>query len=253
VKISIRSYIKIKGLAWVVCLSLACLPGCTGTPSARKITSPKGGSFFPPEPAPIERQVSAPLEHTPEPIEEPPPLVSPEPVAITTAPPKEKAPAPVKAPIPIVMKPLIIEAPAKKIDVEAERQALLQRDVAFSETSEKKGAAQAFYEFMTADATLLQTGDPPIKGIETIKVRMAAGEQGTLTWKPEEASVAASGDMGYTWGNFEFKSQNPDRKPTYGKYVSVWKKQEDGSWKAVLCSVNSSPDRGARRSESDPQ
>ena len=54
--------------------------------------------------------------------------------------------------------------------------------------------------------------------------------------------MASSGDLGYTYGNFVFKSKNKDG-PTvhYGKYMSVWRKQKDGSWKVVVDMGNSSP------------
>jgi len=64
-----------------------------------------------------------------------------------------------------------------------------------------------------------------------------------LTWKPVYADMAASGDLGYTYGTFEFRSRDKDGKLTveYGKYVSIWKKQKDGSWKVVMDMGNSSP------------
>jgi ketosteroid isomerase-like protein len=41
--------------------------------------------------------------------------------------------------------------------------------------------------------------------------------------------------MGYTWGNYEFKTTNKDGKEEAEKgiYMTVWKKQKDGSWKVV--------------------
>jgi ketosteroid isomerase-like protein len=57
-----------------------------------------------------------------------------------------------------------------------------------------------------------------------------------LTWEPAGGDVAASGDLGYTYGTFEFRSKDKDGKPVvdHGKYTSIWKKQKDGSWKVVL-------------------
>src|SRR5438309_5238815 len=49
------------------------------------------------------------------------------------------------------------------------RSTLLQRDLSFSEISQQKGAAEAFYELMSAEATLLREGEPPIKGKEDRK------------------------------------------------------------------------------------
>ena len=54
---------------------------------------------------------------------------------------------------------------------------------------------------------------------------------------------AASGDLGYTWGTYEFHSKDKSGSPTtdYGKYTSIWKLQKDGSWKVVLDMGNASP------------
>jgi len=161
------------------------------------------------------------------------------------------APAPKAVEHPPATEP---ERPARKndsvpkVDLAAERSSLLQRDSAFSETSERKGPAEAFYEFMSPDATLLREGEPPIKGKEAIRVRMAAGQQGTMTWKPEEAAVAAQADMGYTWGTYVFHSQGPERRTNRGQYVTVWEKQA-GQWKLVLWSSSSNPAPAPRRSE----
>jgi ketosteroid isomerase-like protein len=58
------------------------------------------------------------------------------------------------------------------------------------------------------------------------------------------ADISASGDLGYTYGTFEFRSINKDGKPViaHGKYTSIWKRQKDGSWKVVLDMGNSSPE-----------
>ncbi len=66
----------------------------------------------------------------------------------------------------------------------------------------------------------------------------------TLTWTPVKAEMSASGDLGYTYGNYVFTAKNKDGKlvENYGKYTSIWKKQKDGQWKVVVDMGNSSPD-----------
>ncbi len=63
-----------------------------------------------------------------------------------------------------------------------------------------------------------------------------------LTWSPVGAGIAASGDLGYTYGTYEFRSKDKDGKPAvnHGKYTTIWKKQKDGgSWKVALDMGNS--------------
>lgn len=139
-------------------------------------------------------------------------------------------------------------APVKEINLENERNALLETDLDFSRTTEEKGAAQAFYEFFTADGVCLWAGQPAIRGRDTIKIHLAAGPQGFLTWQPTSAEVAHSGDMGFTWGTAIFQTKGADEKPriSHSKYVSVWKKQDNGGWKVVLFSTSPSPPPGER-------
>src|ERR1700691_4127462 len=49
-----------------------------------------------------------------------------------------------------------------------------------------------------------------------------------LTWTPVGADMSASGDLGYTYGNYEFRSKGKDGKPVVdrGKYTSIWKKEK---------------------------
>ncbi len=57
-----------------------------------------------------------------------------------------------------------------------------------------------------------------------------------LTWTPTDAVMGPSGDMGYTWGHFEGHSKDANGNPvtTSGRYITIWRKQADGSWKVVL-------------------
>ena len=71
----------------------------------------------------------------------------------------------------------------------------------------------------------------------------------SLSWTPIKADMAASGDMGYTYGNYIYTAKNKDGKPitSYGKYTSIWKRQKDGAWKVVVDVGNSSPDPKAEK------
>ena len=58
----------------------------------------------------------------------------------------------------------------------------------------------------------------------------------TLSWTPTKGEVIGAGDVGYTTGNSLFRQKDKDGKVSErrGQYVTIWKKQSDGSWKVVF-------------------
>jgi ketosteroid isomerase-like protein len=63
----------------------------------------------------------------------------------------------------------------------------------------------------------------------------------SISWKTLHAEVSKSGELGYTTGTFQDTFTGPDGKKAEdkGKYVCIWKKQKDGSWKAIHDTWNS--------------
>jgi ketosteroid isomerase-like protein len=58
-----------------------------------------------------------------------------------------------------------------------------------------------------------------------------------LAWWPVSARISASGDLGYTIGRYEARKVNPDGTVSVrgtGRYITIWRKQADGSWKVEL-------------------
>jgi ketosteroid isomerase-like protein len=165
------------------------------------------------------------------------------PEKITSPPPKVPTnDVPVTKPEPVTVAP-------PELNLEAQRNALLETDLAFSRMSEEKGTAQAFYEFAVPEAVNLSAGEPPVRGRDAIKVHLAAGPQGFFTWQPTAADVSQNADLGYTWGSAIFQGKGPDDKPRiiYSKYVSVWKRQNNGRWKVAVFSSSPSPPPTERR------
>jgi ketosteroid isomerase-like protein len=87
-------------------------------------------------------------------------------------------------------------------------------------------------------------GENPIVGREAIYNDLKEGEhEYTIDWEPQDAEVAKSGEMGWIWGTWTLYAFAGDKniKILHGKYLDVWKKQEDGSWKLFLDMGNTSP------------
>ena len=57
-----------------------------------------------------------------------------------------------------------------------------------------------------------------------------------IEFESDRVQVAKSGDLAYTRGHFTMQGTDPATKQPRsgtGNYLSVWKKQSDGSWKVV--------------------
>ena len=124
-------------------------------------------------------------------------------------------------------------------NIEKNKQELINADIAMSDLAIKEGFNRSI--FLNADTNIVkfQENRLPLIGKNKLAVILEKnGDIKTLSWKPVGADVAASGDLGYTWGNWKY--QAPDTT-YYGNYFTAWKKQKDGSWKVALDGGNSSP------------
>jgi uncharacterized protein (TIGR02246 family) len=89
------------------------------------------------------------------------------------------------------------------------------------------------------DAVLIVPGTAAIQGKEAIRDSMKgmlADPVFSLKFQPTKVDVAKSGDLGYTWGTYQLTVTDPaTKKPVndHGSYVTTYRKQSDGSWKAA--------------------
>jgi ketosteroid isomerase-like protein len=120
-------------------------------------------------------------------------------------------------------------------DLEKERGNLIKTDLEFSKLSAEKNAAEAFYAHFAEDGIQLVPNSDPIRGRDAIKKEMSGGGGFVLTWQPKYANVSKSGDIGYTWGIYKTTVQisQSEKIERTGKYLTVWKKQKDGTWKVA--------------------
>jgi len=112
---------------------------------------------------------------------------------------------------------------------------LLAVDRAWAETPPD---ADAFASFFAAGGRLFPPGAPLAEGQEAILELMRplfASPGYALEWQATAADVAASGDLGFTFGTFEQKGQDEAGAPTrvVGKYVTVWRRGDDRTWRVV--------------------
>ena len=119
---------------------------------------------------------------------------------------------------------------------DADGQEILEADRAFSRLSGAEGISAAFTAYMADDAVIYRDGTEPIVGADAIRAAYAGVTGGSLTWEPSTVDVADSGDLGWTRGSYLYRGEGEDGEPfeSRGFYVSIWRRQADGSWKYVF-------------------
>jgi len=94
------------------------------------------------------------------------------------------------------------------------------------------------------DAAILVPDAPAAVGKDAIRKwfqEIYATPNFKLAWHATKTEAASSGDMGYSTGVYDLSYTDASGKQVsdHGKYVTVWKKQPDGSWKVVRDIFNS--------------
>lgn len=120
----------------------------------------------------------------------------------------------------------------------ADKKQLIEADLAFATLSEEKGMKAAYIEYIDSNGVLLRPGAFPVSSAGAIDYLIRQDDsQFTLSWKPKDAVISSSGDLGFTYGLYALRPKDRDTV-FYGTYVHVWKRQADGSWKFALHSGN---------------
>ena len=125
----------------------------------------------------------------------------------------------------------------------ADEAAIRKLDMDWSNAAQTK-QVDAWVAFYSDDATVLPPNEPMASGKEAIRKSIGdllALPGLNLKWEPKKVEVSKSGDMAYSFGTYEMALNDPKGNPIMdrGKYVEVWKKQADGSWKCAVDTFNS--------------
>jgi ketosteroid isomerase-like protein len=119
---------------------------------------------------------------------------------------------------------------------------LMKIEGEFMKAAADRGS-QGYLSYYSEDAVEVPNGAAILQGKAEIARTMGFldSPDNHLTWAPVGAGIAGSGDLGYTYGTYEFRSKDKEGKPvvSHGKYTTIWKKQKDGGWKVALDMGNS--------------
>jgi uncharacterized protein (TIGR02246 family) len=108
-----------------------------------------------------------------------------------------------------------------------------------SSTSSAGKDIDKFLAFYDPDASVFMPDAPVMTGLPAIKAALQgvfADPNFSIDIQTAKVEVSKAGDYGYAEGTFTQKATNPKTKKVEardGKWVTVFKKETDGSWKAV--------------------
>ena len=134
---------------------------------------------------------------------------------------------------------------APAVDLEAARASLREADRQYAQIGTSKDL-EGFVAMYTADAAMYPPELPVAKGHEAIRATVGAFMEDpafAISFTPGTVDVAASGDMGYTYGTANITITGPDGNPMSEiiRDFHLWKRQADGSWKVVVDIWNIAP------------
>ena len=126
---------------------------------------------------------------------------------------------------------VVAQSPGAKSPLEE----MVATERAFAKMSEEKGTTPSFLAFIADDGILFRP--KAVKGKQWLieNPPAASDKRPWLKWEPTFAHMARAGDMGYTFGPWEYRRDIKDREAVaFGHFLTVWKKQSDGTWKFAV-------------------
>jgi uncharacterized protein (TIGR02246 family) len=130
------------------------------------------------------------------------------------------------------------EANALSNNHDAEVQAIRDNEMQWNKDYAAKDAAKLTAHYAD-NAVLMTPGMAAASGKDGIQKElqdMVADPALSLQFHPDNVEVAASGDLAYSRGTYTITMTDPATKKVihdHGTYVTDYRKQADGSWKAV--------------------
>lgn len=125
------------------------------------------------------------------------------------------------------------------MDLERERQRLLEQDAEWAALSSKGQDVDRIVAFWTDDARVFAPGLPAVSGKAALRsyVEGALAIPGFhITWITSEASLSPDGQLAYLLSTNAVTMPGPGGQPvtTNGRAVTVWRRQPDGNWRCAV-------------------
>lgn len=101
-----------------------------------------------------------------------------------------------------------------------------------------EGDVERFADMVAEDAVFF--GGTTLEGREAVVAAwqpfLEKNPELSLRWSPSEVEVSSSGDLGVSRGDYRLTQVADDGSVSVGvgTFVTVWKRSEDGKWRAIL-------------------
>lgn len=117
------------------------------------------------------------------------------------------------------------------VSIAPDLRSLIATEKAFASTAAEKGTKSAFLSYLADDGIIFNPTE--VNGKLSWKNRPES--PALLAWNPVWADVSSDGKLGYTTGGWEYRPKGKTDKPSaFGEYVTIWQRQADGEFRAVL-------------------
>lgn len=132
----------------------------------------------------------------------------------------------------------------------SKERSLLVADRAYAQQSLDEGAPAAFRAMMAPEGSILARPQGEFLGAELAArafTTNASPDADVIYWDPDRVWISADDTMGVTSGRFvrTLNGENTEQ----GRYVTVWRRDQDGAWKADLSMANNDTPAPPRASE----
>jgi len=110
---------------------------------------------------------------------------------------------------------------------------LVDAELAFARMGAERGIREAFLANFSDDGIAFEPA--PVRLRETWRERPAPADPLALklAWKPAQAGISRSFDMGYATGPFTLTT-SAHAGPRHGVFFTVWQRAPGGAWKVML-------------------
>ena len=123
---------------------------------------------------------------------------------------------------------------APAVDLKASEQAVRDANVLWSKAAQAHDVSGVLSYYAVGAAVMPPNEELLTKKPDLLKSWSAMLDGNDVSWKSVWVESAKSGELVYDVGTYTLTTKVKKGKPVTdrGKYMAVWKKQADGSWKA---------------------